>query len=201
MPVPTNIEPLSGAAPPQPLQKSQKSMTKAERRELQESQRAAKLSQNAGVPSPLTGTPAVVNPSKTKPPSTPSQKKFQGDIHRGGHGSKPSISGSKSLISKDLITGPSAAVDDSVTGRNVSRGLRIFSHFGLPKPIGHTIKGDIHPAIVSLALLFSDFRICGSNARCIATLTAFKTVCLYLRENFVLSNIITGYTRLYNATS
>ncbi|KAJ4499972.1 hypothetical protein C8R41DRAFT_812758 [Lentinula lateritia] len=57
-----------------------------------------------------------------------------------------------------------------------SRGLRIFSHFGLPKTPGHQIKGDIHPAIVKLGLQFSEFKICGANARCIATLTAFKTV-------------------------
>ncbi|GAV99442.1 eukaryotic translation initiation factor 2B delta subunit [Lentinula edodes] len=41
---------------------------------------------------------------------------------------------------------------------------------------GHQIKGDIHPAIVKLGLQFSEFKICGANARCIATLTAFKTV-------------------------
>ncbi|TRM68435.1 hypothetical protein BD626DRAFT_395712 [Schizophyllum amplum] len=56
------------------------------------------------------------------------------------------------------------------------RGLRIFSHFGLPKSPGHQIKGDIHPAIIRLGLLFSEFKISGANARCIATLTAFKAV-------------------------
>ncbi|KAF9008769.1 hypothetical protein BDQ17DRAFT_1236646 [Cyathus striatus] len=60
--------------------------------------------------------------------------------------------------------------------KNIPRGLKIFSHFGLPKPVGHTVKGDIHPAIIRLGLLFSEFRICGANARAIATLTAFKKV-------------------------
>ncbi|KII95883.1 hypothetical protein PLICRDRAFT_98953 [Plicaturopsis crispa FD-325 SS-3] len=59
---------------------------------------------------------------------------------------------------------------------NGARGLRIFAHFGLPKSSAHVIKGDIHPAIVRLGLQFSSFRITGANARCIATLTAFKTV-------------------------
>lgn len=60
-------------------------------------------------------------------------------------------------------------------GKNQARGLLIFSHFGLPKPV-NAAKGDIHPAIARLALQFSTFKITGANARCIATLTAFKTV-------------------------
>jgi translation initiation factor eIF-2B subunit delta len=60
--------------------------------------------------------------------------------------------------------------------------LRIFSHFGLPKPVSHVGKGDIHPAIVRLGLQFSTFKISGANARCIATLTAFKTVSLHARS-------------------
>ena len=56
-----------------------------------------------------------------------------------------------------------------------ARSLRIFSHFGLPKPVS-VVKGDIHPTILRLALQFSNFKITGANARCIATLSAFKTV-------------------------
>jgi len=37
-------------------------------------------------------------------------------------------------------------------------------------------KGLIHPVIVRLGLLFSDFQITGANARCLATLIAFKHV-------------------------
>lgn len=66
-------------------------------------------------------------------------------------------------------------IDDATGGKAVSRSLRIFTHFGLPKPVSH-VKGDIHPAILRLGLLFSEFKICGANARCIATLTAFKSV-------------------------
>lgn len=67
-----------------------------------------------------------------------------------------------------------------------ARGLRIFSHFGLPKPVS-VAKGDIHPTILRLALQFSDFKISGANARCIATLTAFKTVrgCLTLLKRAI----------------
>ena len=168
MPVPTNIEPAS-ATPIQPTQKSQKSMTKAERRELQERQRAAKIAQKTGATSGAINT----TPSKSKPPLTPSQKKSSGDVHGGGTPIKSSqVKDTNANIASS--TGP----DDSMI---VTRGLRIFSHFGLSKSIGHAIKGDIHPAIIRLRLLFSDFRICGANARCIATLTAFKTVYPILR--------------------
>ncbi|KAJ7068182.1 hypothetical protein C8F01DRAFT_979013 [Mycena amicta] len=60
-------------------------------------------------------------------------------------------------------------------GSSKTRSLRIFSHFDIPKN-GPSAKGDIHPCIIRLALQFSEFKICGANARCIATLTAFKSV-------------------------
>jgi len=169
MPVPTNIDPAS-APPVQPAQKSQKSMTKAERRELQERQRAAKIAQKT----PTTSGAINATPSKSKLPLTPSQKKPLGDVHGGGTAIK-----SSQVKDPNANIASSAGPDDGMGGRNVSRGLRIFSHFGLSKSIGHAIKGDIHPAIIRLRLLFSDFRICGANARCIATLTAFKTVCSF----------------------
>jgi len=145
-------------------QPSQKSMTKAERRELQERQRAAKLLLKP--PTGPTAGGAAPTPSKSKQPSTPSQKKISGEAIGSSGG------GTKTPSQRDVNVA-SAGLDDSA---GLSRGLRIFTHFGLPKPVGHTVKGDIHPAIVRLGLLFSEFRICGANARCIATLTAFKNV-------------------------
>lgn len=161
MPVPT----ASDTPPKHPVsnQPSQKSMTKAERRELQERQRAAKLLQKQTAGS--TATTAVPSPSKSRSPSTPSQKKISGEA-------AGSSSGGTKASQRDANVG-SAALDESA---GLSHGLRIFTHFGLPKPVGHAVKGDIHPAIIRLGLLFSEFRICGANARCIATLTAFKNV-------------------------
>jgi translation initiation factor eIF-2B subunit delta len=157
MPVPTTSDPPLASSQP-----SQKSMTKAERRELQEKQRAAKLLQNQT--SATNGGAAP--PSKSKQPSAPSQKKIAGEASGSSGG------GTKTSMQRDVNVG-SAGLDD---GAGASRGLRIFTHFGLPKPVGHVVKGDIHPAIIRLGLLFSEFRICGANARCIATLTAFKNV-------------------------
>jgi translation initiation factor eIF-2B subunit delta len=146
--------PQNGEAAP----KSQKAMTKTERRELQEKQRAAKAAAKASGPQSK-GSSA---PSKqaANPPSTPSTKKSSRPSEAGlGTSSK----GGKDLTLQD---------DDA----DKSRGLRIFQHFGLPKPVSQSIKGDIHPAIIRLGLQFSEFKIMGANARCIATLEAFKTV-------------------------
>ncbi|KAJ7688446.1 hypothetical protein B0H17DRAFT_1068765 [Mycena rosella] len=133
-------------------QPSQKSMSKAERRELQEKQRAAKIAQKQQPPGDAPNKPK----SKPKPvaPQNPTQP-----------------SGADASRSKDATSAPTMDAAEMSKSRN----LRIFSHFGLPKH-GPGLKGDIHPCIVRLALQFSEFKICGANARCIATLTAFKTV-------------------------
>ncbi|KAJ7774238.1 eukaryotic translation initiation factor 2B delta subunit [Mycena maculata] len=144
-------------------QPSQKNMSKAERRELQEKQRAAKLAQKQ---QPQTAdTP---NKPKSKPKPAAAQKKSSSGPTETAQSSAPDASRSHP---KDATSAP--IVDGEATSK--SRSLRIFSHFGLPKH-GHGAKGDIHPCIVKLALQFSEFRISGANARCIATLTAFKTV-------------------------
>ncbi|KAJ7667719.1 eukaryotic translation initiation factor 2B delta subunit [Mycena polygramma] len=152
MPAPTtttNETPASTSS----SQPSQKSMTKAERRELQEKQRAAKIAQKQ---QPQTGDPASKPKSKPKPAPAQTAQSSGPDAFK-SH-------------SKDT---PASMDVETVSSK--SRSLRIFSHFGLPKH-GPGQKGDIHPCIVRLSLQFSEFRICGSNARCIATLTAFKTV-------------------------
>ncbi|KAJ7937329.1 hypothetical protein B0H13DRAFT_209173 [Mycena leptocephala] len=157
MPAPTttNNEALASTSGSQP---SQKSMSKAERRELQEKQRAAKLAQKQ---QPQTGD------TPNKPKSKPNAQK------RAAEHTEATQSSSASTLKSYSKDTPSAMDVETVTSK--SRSLRIFSHFGLPKH-GPGMKGDIHPCIVRLALQFSEFRICGANARCIATLTAFKTV-------------------------
>ncbi|KAJ7638585.1 eukaryotic translation initiation factor 2B delta subunit [Roridomyces roridus] len=127
-------------------QPSQKNMTKAERRELQEKQRAAKLAQKQQ-PSD--------SPGKSKPKAKPAAAQRRASLG-------PSDSTGLDVSRSHPLT--SAQTADAE--REKSRSLRIFSHFGLPKH-GPGAKGDIHPCIVQLALQFSE---------CIATLTAFKTV-------------------------
>ena len=142
----------------------QPNMSKAEqsrqRRAIQEQQRAAKAAGKAAgnpPPAPNANQNRPRSGSKAAPNATSKEK------GGGQHSGKPT---------KDKDTA-SVAGDDLASS---SRGLRIFSHFGLPKTVSHIAKGNVHPAIVRLGLQFSDFKISGANARCIATLTAFKEV-------------------------
>ena len=153
--------------------RSQKSMTKAERRELQEKQRAAKASAKA---SGQTNKPATKQPegggekssgkqsgkqASGSGPSTQPQAHHQRRSSRAGGigGDIPRLGG-----------GVGGHFASDLASRNINpRGVRIFSHFGLQQKSG-TGKGLIHPAVVRLGLLFSDFQITGANARCLATL-------------------------------
>lgn len=159
---PSHATPPSGEASGSQQPKPQATLSKAEqsrqRRAIQEQQRAAKLAaKNAS--NPPGGATQKSGPKAPAAPPTPKKG--------GASAGKP--------IKDPKDTGSLAG--DELLGR--SRGLRIFSHFGLPKTVSHVVKGDIHPAIVRLGLQFSEFKISGANARCIATLTAFKTVRIY----------------------
>jgi translation initiation factor eIF-2B subunit delta len=173
MPVPTIADPPQTGAKP-PGQPSQKTMTKAERRELQEKQRAAKSALKAQPLQQQGKTQAKPHQQavggapghpKPKAPPTPLKKIFGAEV-----------TGAKQSASKDPVIG---AIGEDASAKQASHGLRIFSHFGQPKPVGHAVKGDIHPAIIRLGLLFSEFKICGANARCIAMLLAFKQAGLF----------------------
>jgi translation initiation factor eIF-2B subunit delta len=164
-----SLPPQSSASQPNGTQhRSQKSMTKAERRELQEQQRAAKAAAKAAAAS---GTSQNLTTSSTKQPG----KQSVGPATPGtsGQGRKPpkGVAAESTKQGKDA-TG--AGYDD--VGMPQTHGVKIFSHFGAQQKTS-TSKGNIHPAIVRLGLLFAEFKITGANARCIATLTAFKNVC------------------------
>lgn len=163
------VQPSNGE-PSRTLPKPQKEMTKAERRELQERQRAAKATKQAAVPNGVNGKTANnKKPTEvTQPSNVPAQRKER-RASRAADTARPT----PAPVNKPLQKVPLVAAADASVEK--ARGLRIFAHFGLPKPAS-IAKGEIHPTIVRLALQFSNFKITGANARCIATLTAFKTV-------------------------
>lgn len=119
---------------------------------MQERQRAAKEQgkQASGKPKPAASKIAKVAPKQQETVT-----------------SKPSKIAIESA--SDITTRPKG-------GRTVKS--QIFSHFGAAKHSHAPIKGDIHPVIVSLGQKFGAFKITGANARCVATMTAFKTVSL-----------------------
>jgi translation initiation factor eIF-2B subunit delta len=167
-----------GQEPSQPP-RSQKSMTKAERRELQEKQRAAKAAAKAS------GSTGQSNKPATKQSEGGGEKSSGKQSGKQGSGSGPNTQSQTlhqrraSRAGGEIIRpggGFGGNIANDLASRTVNpRGVRIFSHFGLQQKFG-TGKGLIHPAIERLGLLFSDFKITGANARCLATLTAFKHV-------------------------
>jgi translation initiation factor eIF-2B subunit delta len=148
----------------------QKQMSKAERRELQEKQRAAKVAKTATGSQPG-GPPA-------KPPHSASPAPASSNPRKGGRGTESPLQRRGSLAAGPSGSSTKPTKDSRVatTEEAHSRGLRIFSHFALQKPVVHVAKGNVHPAIVHLGLMFAEFRICGANARCIATLSVFRRV-------------------------
>lgn len=59
-----------------------------------------------------------------------------------------------------------------------AKEIALFRHLESPERkvnVGSSHK-DVHPAILALALHMASYEICGSNARCVATLLAFKRV-------------------------
>lgn len=62
--------------------------------------------------------------------------------------------------------------------RKVSKEVGLFGHL-YNQPKRFTMEGvskDIHPAVLALGFQMSNYVVCGSNARCVAMLLAFKKV-------------------------
>lgn len=72
----------------------------------------------------------------------------------------------------------SPAVPPTPQPKKESKKVALFGHlYGQPRRT--TIAGagkDVHPTVLALGLQMSNYVICGSNARCVATLLAFKRV-------------------------
>ncbi|KAI9199663.1 uncharacterized protein BJ171DRAFT_517429 [Polychytrium aggregatum] len=156
--------------------KSQKQMTKAERRELQERQRAEKAARQAEAAASA-GKPGGNNAgnSKAQQPKTPAKQ-----------APAPNSSGT-SDASRSVTSQPSGRADEQ--SKKKSKGERVqdakmvplFSHLDQYRQQAHMdaeikSQGLIHPAIMDLGLLFSEFIITGGNARCMAMMDVFKQV-------------------------
>jgi translation initiation factor eIF-2B subunit delta len=150
-----------------------KAQIRAENRERQEKQRAAKAAAATNKSTGGGGTESNKKATDTKPKQKQPMSQRLDDL--GGRRGAPSQA-------------PTAEAAPSITTdvENKIRDLRIFSHFGARGHLGQKIKGEIHPSIIRLGLLFAEYKITGANARCISALTAFKSV----------SNTCRTYSRL-----
>lgn len=72
----------------------------------------------------------------------------------------------------------SAQAGAAATEKKEDKNVAVFGHlYGHPRRT--TIAGaakEVHPAVLALGLQIRDYVICGSSARCVATLLAFKRV-------------------------
>ena len=116
----------------------------------------------------------------------------KGDIPGKGHGGKDVALAVQTAKSQHKRTGSTVnqqkplalrPADQSTIApagevKKDKKKVGLFGHlYGTPKRT--TIAGagkDIHPAVLALGLQMSSYVICGSNARCVATLLVFKRV-------------------------
>ena len=137
----------------QPARKSQKDMTKAERRALQEQQRLAKQGRvAAGLPK--SAKKAAELESTNKKAQQPQQQEKQ---------TQQSAADDKQ---KKKARAPK-------TDQNEVPWLM---HLDSPKKPETSTNKDLHPAVLALGLYFSEHKIVGSNARCVAMLETFSKV-------------------------
>lgn len=150
-----------------PARKSQKNMTKAERRALQEQQRQEKERRvAAGLPKNAKKAAELLEKQPTSSSnSKPSTPKMQHNPPAASGGGDDSVVKKKSTNASSL---------QKAAQRNQVPWLL---HLDAPKrPDTAGSYKDLHPAVKTLALYFSEYKIVGSNARCVAMLETFSKV-------------------------
>ncbi|XP_013105147.1 translation initiation factor eIF-2B subunit delta isoform X2 [Stomoxys calcitrans] len=144
--------------------KKKPALTKAERRAIQEAQRAAKA--QAQAPQKVAGNKSV--PAAPKPPSsktTPSTKTSKTE----------KISPAKAAVSSPKRAASTSPVKSV---RFNDGNVKLFSHLERPATNVNLFVNNpqIHPTVARLGEQYAKRAIVGSNARCMAFLNAMKMV-------------------------
>lgn len=95
---------------------------------------------------------------------------------KGQHKKSGSISGNTQKL--PLRVGQSQAAPIMEKPKEENKNVALFDHLYGP-PRRTTLAGagkDVHPAVLALGLQMRNYVVCGSSARCVATLLAFKRV-------------------------
>ncbi|KAJ3144686.1 Eukaryotic translation initiation factor 2B, subunit 4 delta, 67kDa [Geranomyces variabilis] len=166
----------SPSAPGQPERKSQKQMTKAERREKQDRDRAEKAKRLA-----------AKQPGSKQPGSAAAAGFAAHHAHSSASDMKqPSPNANALRVASSMrLDDPKkrqkAQKQQSVDRQLAQKPVGLFSH--LPQYEKHDNiqarlkkQENIHPIVLSLGLKYQNFTISGGNARCMAMLEAFKRV-------------------------
>ncbi|KAI4201856.1 MAG: hypothetical protein LQ346_002060 [Caloplaca aetnensis] len=123
-------------------------------------------------------------PSQDAQTSGEKQRAGKGPATQSSQSSEPKIqhkrSGSTVTAQKPLQLRPSQqqAPQSTPEPKAETKKVALFSHlYGTPRRT--TIAGagkDVHPSVLALGLQMSNYVVCGSNARCVSTILAFKKV-------------------------
>ncbi|KAM5444306.1 hypothetical protein MferCBS31731_000823 [Microsporum ferrugineum] len=174
---PEGTEKLSGAE----LKKRAKA-EKAARRAKEKQERTRPASEDQEVSAAATTTAGSAGSSATTTPQGPSTPKKTPVVKQevGKTPSKSSVQRRGSIHTLPTPPAPVESTSSKKKRREVvdEKVVAVFGH--LPWYTRRTgIAGankDVHPAVLSLGMQIKDYVICGSSARCVATLLAFKRV-------------------------
>jgi translation initiation factor eIF-2B subunit delta len=164
----------SSAAPPVPSPTIEPpKLTGAELKKQKQAEKAARRAQT------VIGKAAAV----TSPIAAQSATAVKTDAGKGAKGQqKTRVNNSSSTGQQDIAirakkSGPS--VDEP---KEEDKTVEFFRHLTKTKALPAGLKSaskDVHPAVQVLGLQMSNYMICGSSARLVATLQAFKKVAKY----------------------
>ncbi|KAJ3331022.1 Eukaryotic translation initiation factor 2B, subunit 4 delta, 67kDa [Blyttiomyces sp. JEL0837] len=184
----------SAEAKGDPSKKKAKEMTKAERRELQERQRAEKAAQRAeaGLPTGKGGAQKPKQESNNVNASPNHDSSARPSTANTNAAANAPTSGQGSGAGATMAAAAAAGAGASGGQRRANRGppvrrqlaqkpVALLSHLqqyekGNVQLDELRAQGIVHPAIIKLGMQFSEFVISGGSARCLAMLTAFKMV-------------------------
>ncbi|KAJ5636057.1 uncharacterized protein N7484_009370 [Penicillium longicatenatum] len=147
----------------------EKPLTPAELKKKAKAEKAArrvkeKLERDGGAGAAGGSAPA---PGQPRPPVTPRKDAAGGAAQKGSKALPPR---------RGSLVGAGAAVEQKK--KKEDKSVAVFGHlYGQQRRT--TIAGagkEVHPAVLALGLQLRDYVVCGSSARCVATMLAFKRV-------------------------
>ena len=175
-----------GAGQEPAKQDGEKKLSNAELKKQKKAEKAAKRAQEK----PPEQSHAAQDQNAEKPAQSQQPRKkpsAQGTPPAQG----PKAQEKKQTASQKSLPVRTAQTSEKTAPEQPTKELKRVALFGHlhGQPHRTTLAGaskDVHPAVLALGLQMSNYAVCGSSARCIATLLAFKRV---IRVHFVVTII------------
>ncbi len=190
-------ESVSGSVAPSEGGGGKQALTRADRRAIQEAQRAAKAAGKAG-PAPSEGKArgaAVSSSAVSDTSAKPRSDKPAAAAAAAAPVKEPARSGASETGASAVSSEPAHSAggggakpsSSSKSSRVVSlASAEMFSHLQQYKEVtvsslltNHKGTHGIHPAVLQLGLRYADGTISGANARCVAFM---QTLCLFIKD-------------------